>query len=267
MRRVVYSNYLLPYLLILFPPILLSIAFYFSSFRLVEGLERSSVAISLSNTGGLIESRMDDLRQIVTTLSFDPDLLAAASRNEPVTRSSFYSLIEAHNNLPPYQLTNDLVHSYYLYFRGSDIIMSSETVSFRLPVFYESSLRYEDLTFADWKSFFLEGLHSNEMVPPMNVFSGAASESLLTYVNSFPSTYFGHSLGTTILLLRKERLDRFLSQIAVQDGSWAVLVNSDWQTLADAGPVLPELIVKDLWSSIEHANVEAGSIDFNAEDQ
>ncbi|MBO9596328.1 MAG: cache domain-containing protein, partial [Cohnella sp.] len=138
-KRFLHSNrtlfsFVLPYLLILFIPVLFGAVIYFKSMTIIESeIARSDDSI-LRQVQQSMDSRLRDIEQLAITIELDSrirGLLHATDDEDPIYSYNRYWLT---NEFRTYMLANKFISRFYIYLFQTDTILASDGVSD--PEFY-----------------------------------------------------------------------------------------------------------------------------------
>jgi two-component system response regulator YesN len=206
-------NLFLPYLVILVFAMGFSYIAYFEAFRGIEDAVRENHKIVLEKTIEDVDQALAEIQNLCYTVARNPDVARFLLVSDYLAPENHIHMREVQRNLPPYQITNSLVYDYFVHFKKSDVLMSPKELSFRLPPFYESSLKYQGYDYARWYDECFNRYHKDDILPPLQVVRDGTSVTLISYLQSIPIGYTDIYEGTILVLLREVELSRMLKSL------------------------------------------------------
>jgi two-component system, response regulator YesN len=240
-RRLLF-RFFLPYLAVLVVPTCASYIAYIEAFRSVSlgvsGTNRSLLERTVEN----VDRSVAEIDNLVFALASDPDISRFLQVTDFLDTQNYTFMRQLHRQLPPYQITHNLIFRYFLYFGKSDVIVSPETIAFRLSLFYRGSMAYESMTYDQWYQLLSGQYHDARVLPPDTVsMEEGQRRRLITYLQSIPIGYEGVSDGTVVVLLDERELERVLASLNIYGESWVALLDESFVPLAAVGAPAEEI--------------------------
>ncbi len=223
------------YVLVLGLPCLAGIFAYASAFRAVRSsIEDTNTAI-LDHTSEIIDQGILSVEQMTNALAWNPLVTRFLSVSDPLEKDNYALMRQVWRGLPRYQVANNLVADYYVYFWRSDVIMSPDLVSFRLPLFYGSTLAHVGLSFEEWYRLLMRGTHNREILAHVQVTLNGKPLRTVAYFQSLPLGTASAPAATVVFYLREEAIARLLARLKLGATGWAAALDGAGRTIVTAG--------------------------------
>ena len=246
------------FLLILVFPTIISYAAYLEAFRSIRRSIEETQRASLVQAVRDVDNSLNEIRNLSFTLANDPKILRLLRMTDPLSPVNYTFLRETGRGLPPYHVTNNLVFDYFIHIKRSDVIITPQTISIRIPLYYLLSLNYRDLSYEEWYSLFFDAPHSDTILAPLEISVNEKIFTLISYLQSIPMEYPDFFEGTILVLLKADVLAEMLAGLTVVENSWAAIVDDDMRIIVSLGPV-PEEVAGGTYSA--DLGGEAGSFE------
>ncbi|ANS73245.1 hypothetical protein AWM70_00465 [Paenibacillus yonginensis] len=228
----VFLRLLAPYLMFMLLTMVLGTVLYDKTLNLVEQETVKSNQQMLDQVKDMIDRRISEIDTIARQLMSDPKIMGLQQVDKPFEGANTYKVYETQNSLFNYNISNNFILDYYLFFKKGDLALSSQT-SYTLPKFYPTVLQYEGLDYDSWTSRLFDHYEVREFYPAHPALYEGKTYSLLTYVRSIG--YPGHTEGALVILVDTREIEKLLSRINLQDGQ-ASITDADGQVLLSVGP-------------------------------
>lgn len=220
-------RFLLPYVIILLIPLLIGILAYDETIRLVERDAREANLSLLEQTKDILDRRFDEIDSMVTQISNSSKINRMTRVAGPLKGTDAFVVYDILRDLPYYTVRNNFITDFYIFFKNSDMIISSSSAYVRLPVCYEGSFRFGNMTYEQWHREILERNHYKEYLPSSPVMHGGEIGPVITYLQSFPVEYPNHSNeGNILVLINENEINKLLSRLNIDDGGWAYIADN-----------------------------------------
>ncbi len=259
-------RFFLPYLAVLIVPTFISYVAYIEAFRSVRFGVHTTNRMLLERTVENVDRSLAEIDNLVFAIASNPKVTRFLQISDFLDTQNYTFMRELQRQLPPFQITHNLIFRYFIYFKRSNVILSPETIAFRLPLFYRDSLNYEDMRYDQWYDLLSGQYHDRRVLPPTVVSIEGRRRQLITYLQSIPMGYSGIFDGTIAVLLDKKTLQRMLASLNLHRRSWVALLDESYVPLAVVG-AQPEEIT-DAMTSLDASRVVGGDAqDFRFNDE
>lgn len=220
-------RFLLSYIIILLIPLLIGVLAYNEAVRLVERDAREANLSLLEQTKDILDRRFDEIDSIVTQISNSTKINKMINVNGPLNGADAFVMYDVLRDLSYYTVRNSFIADFYIYFRNSDIIMSSRSTYIRLPVFYEPAFKFGNMTYEEWHSKILESYHYKDYLPSTLAVLNGKMSPVITYMQSLPVEYPCHPIkGNIMVLIDENEINKLLSRLNINDGGWAYIADN-----------------------------------------
>lgn len=217
--------FFLSYIVILLIPLLTGSIAYNEAVRLVEKSAREANLSLLEQTKDILDRRFDEVDSIVAQISNNTRIKRMLNVNGPLEGADAFVMYDALRDLSYYIVRNNFIADFYIYFKNSDIIMSSGSAYTRLSIYYEPLLKYGDLTYGEWHRKILNGYHSRAYLPADLAMLNGKMSSVITYLQSIPIESPGPTKGNIMVLIDENEINKLLSRLTINDGGWAYIAD------------------------------------------
>ena len=187
MRTRVFFQYLIPYLVVLVLTLVLGIAVYTETSKIVRQQVVDVGLRSLENGRDLVDNQFARMDVTIAQLGQEREVVEYLRLESPVPSPDYYPLIQVRNRLATYSSLNDFISAIYIYSNRSRSVVSGSVVELDAERFYSQLYRYVDLAFDEWLREMGGGYSDRVLWPARPVIVENASRSFLTYVQSVPT--------------------------------------------------------------------------------
>lgn len=181
----VVRRFFLSYVLVLFVPILLSLAIYRESYVLAERQAQDDLEASIDRTSEFLTLRFQETRRLLGLLDTNTALRRMAYSSDEDIDADYFRLISLRNTLFPYSRVSTLINNYAVTFSAHGYVVTP-SIAGRLEALYEDwfSSQFDD--FDAFSSWLFSGSHEGRILPVErpSVFGNADTE--LVYVETLP---------------------------------------------------------------------------------
>ncbi len=153
-RQTFLLYFVLPYILILFLPVLFGGIIYFKSLGIIESeIGRADDAI-LKQIQQSVDSKLRDIEQLAVKIELDPrikGLLHVTNEDDPIYSYNKYWL---RNEFKTYMLADEFISRFYIYLHQSDRILASNGV-FSPEIYHDRYYKQDNIGEDRWRSLLL----------------------------------------------------------------------------------------------------------------
>ena len=219
----VFFSWIVSYFVILFVPVLLSIAVYNESEKIIHNeINRANAAI-LKQVQQSIDGQMTNIEHMATDISLNKRIRSVLY---PQYVDSFYryQLLEViSKELKYHSIDNDFIDKVFIYLKNSNIVLSQGTY-YSSDVAFKEVQKVSKITHEEWDHLLQQGHHHTCMT--LSAGSRGKEGSIIVYLHSFPSE--GRDAATIIVLLNSKCIDDILSSTEwIAKGSFFILDKSN----------------------------------------
>lgn len=226
------TRFLLSYIVILLIPLLTGMISYNEAVRLVEKDAREANLSLLEQTKDILDKRFDEIDSIVTQIANSTKIKRMMNVNGPLEGANAFIMYDALRDLSYYIVRNNFIADFFIYFKNSDIIISSRSSYTRLPIYYEPVLKYGNMTYEEWHREILDSYHCRDYLPSTPAVLNGKMSPVITYVQSIPLEYPGGPIkGNIMILIDENEINKLLSRLNINDGGWAYIADNTGQII------------------------------------
>ncbi|MFS0722832.1 helix-turn-helix domain-containing protein [Paenibacillus sp. 1P07SE] len=224
----VFGKFLFSYFLILLFPLTIGAYAYQQTVKVVreDAVELNQTVLEHSKQS--LNSLFAEIREVVSVISLDKDLLALILLAEAEwSPESIYQFSLQRNEL--YKLsTNNYFSGLFVYLAKSETIIANDHIS-RL---HEHPLQIGDLAFGEW----LEDVVSKEEVNRYhrleNVDGGKERGNYIAYVSGLPAGHRTHIDGAVVILIREQSVLQLFNRSLDEKGAFAYILDEENRLIA-----------------------------------
>lgn len=229
-----FRKYFLSYIAILLIPLITGFISYHISIDVTESSSIENNLMVLNQSKDILDQRMIEVDRFTRQMATNYDLTNLL--NQDLTGESYnvYGLSKTVKDISNYVYTNDFLQDFYIYLKNYDVIISPNSVFFRLEHFYEVN-NYQHLSMDQWKTEILEDYHQRTVLPLTPYTSNNRNSSVITYIQSLPLNSNNSPKGVAVITIDHRKLSDTLSRISSNSGGWAYIADSKGNTIALAG--------------------------------
>ncbi|WP_045517137.1 helix-turn-helix domain-containing protein [Neobacillus niacini] len=218
----IFRKFLFSYLLILIIPLLASLIIYQVSIHKIKEYASENSKSLLNQTKDIIDQNNDEIERFVYQMSLNPEINQLMNRTLSTEMNIAYDIYKVQNSIKPYLYTNKLFRNFYIYFNGSDTIVSPESSYVRTKDYY-SNYVYEGLSYDEWKKDINQTYRTRYYLPSTKVKIGGRTEPIITYVQSIPFNS-KNPKANIVVMINETEITTLLNRISSQyDGSTFIL--------------------------------------------
>lgn len=207
----------LPYFLILFILITLSLAVYQAAFR--SQIEQSmvyyrqSLEMSLENVEHTMET-VDLLNDMLSNNASMQSVMYAEQEEHPLKE-----LLDLKENLLSFYDTNNLLGGYVVYASKTNVAITSRRIILDPERAYENFLKYDDLSFQEWRNLTLTMSNKGEFIRAGDARPGSPEEArYCLYVKPYIHLEKGRIAGQSIFYLNAEKIMNMITSLLINEG-------------------------------------------------
>jgi AraC-like DNA-binding protein len=225
-----FSKFILPYILILIVPMLLSIGVYRIAANIVkEDIKQSNISM-LNQAKNIVDEQLRQIDNLALQIATNNKLATLLDLKEPSTADDFIDINNAIEELNNYTGNMSYLDSYYIYMKNSNYILTQGTL-YNAQLYYSSVLKYDPSKYKEWLAILLSENYNSRYVS-FNSFSPQGLEATRTsFVQSIPFGYNQAPKGSMILAFKNNKINELISNIDITKGGYVYVANSDGQII------------------------------------
>ncbi|NLO83058.1 MAG: AraC family transcriptional regulator [Clostridiales bacterium] len=223
--RLMISYFAMVFIIILFG----SIA-YKKTVIMVETDTKESFSAVLEQCKNTLDARFKEIENITIQLSKDSDIRDFMNLQRPFKDPDYYKIQKIFNKMYPYRLANTFMDRIFIYFKNSDVIISSHHASIRVPLYYENFLKYEGINYDEWNNKLY--LNEKNYWPSHRVLIGDEIKSFVTFVKPILVENQLMRGGVFIALVNEKKILDHLKFLDLVNDGWCYIVDKEDNIIA-----------------------------------
>ena len=217
----IYGRFLTAYLLFLIFVFIFSFYAVYVNQNFIKSETLSHRKTQLDSTINTISIRLKEVENIVYQLGNLPGINSFLNMNS-ISGKEYFQLQKTWKSIPDYTLGNEFIEDLFIYFKNSDVLMSSQKASYRSYLFYDTMIRYPRHTYDQWMDQMVFPLSSNHYFEVQEIEIDSFRFDGLTLAQSLPMSFNSNLKGTVLAILRANILTDPLESIVGTSGKYQI---------------------------------------------
>lgn len=178
-------------------------------------------------------------------------------------QSDFSFLYDIFNGIPSYPQVNDVIYDTIAYFYDSESFLSPIVVSNRSETFYNTYMKYEDLSYEEWQTDVKEGPYRDKYWKTSNVeTSNTLDQNIITFLRYFNDVV--SPKGVLSIMVDRDRLfEQIDLSVVGEDGAFYIMDKYTSEIIASHQPQLSMTMTLSVKEKIPEAGMEVEIDDRN----
>ncbi|MDF2963559.1 MAG: transcriptional regulator, AraC family [Paenibacillus sp.] len=213
------ARYALPFFVILTMSLVVGILIYQRTSTVLEDEVKYSNQVLLEQGMNVLDKRWESVDAFIRRMANDSKVTRLQHITDPYSSTNLYRLIEARDRLKEYYYSNELVMSYYIYFKNSGLVLNNEFNSQieDFPNFVRYIYEKEDFI-----QSFIKSYYYRQVLPANQVSLKGGSYPVITYLHSFG--YSNYSNATVMVLIDNREIMKLFDGLNIS-GGWAYIAD------------------------------------------
>ncbi|WP_127586287.1 helix-turn-helix domain-containing protein [Paenibacillus koleovorans] len=220
--RSIVLKFLIPYLLILIVPVLIGLFNYYKTLSVIETETAKSNMNMLNQTRGVIDRRLEEVDKIARQIMLDPNLISFQYQDDPFEGSNTFRTIETRKSVLNYNLFNNFISSFYIYYPKSDLVITPTVISDSAS-FYRDMVRITGTSYEHWIAKFMNQYHTRTIEPTQPYVVEGKEREMIAYVQSLG--FVSNVYATIVILIDNTEFVKLMSGLDISDGGWAYIAD------------------------------------------
>lgn len=228
-------------LIILTVPLVLGILLYVELIRTVRANTIEANFALLEQACEATEIRLSELERMSNELNMNSHIQKLMIGSGSMDGKGIYSLLESLDYMPDFSLENELIGSYYVYFRRNDFILTHCSAYLDTERMYDKFFAFEDMDFKQWKETILGAVCNKRFLPVCQVMTDWNYVLRIPYLQTLYLNETGEPAGQAVFLLNVDCITNLLSVHGDIQGSFVSIYDEHGQRITSSGdiPILP----------------------------
>lgn len=224
------------YLIVLIIPLVIGGFLYSEAVKVVKHSAIVNNSGILNQTMNIMDTRLAEVDAIAKQMAMSVTLNSLLNEERMEEGSPKYIKVWEHiYKNPNYKVTNKLIVDYMVFFKKSDIVISSTTAFVDTQSFYKNVYKDSSLSYDSFLAMIWDVHHQSAFLPGQSVtLTGGKKKEVIYYLQSIPIGLRG-SLGTILIMLDKELILQLISSgLQIGDGGTAFIRDGDNHIIVEA---------------------------------
>ena len=233
MPRKAFATLWLSFVVILIIPLLIGCILYYNAARIVRDQENYTRLSMLNQVSRNLDMKLRELNTIAINIATSQNIQGFLSADSQLTEDNRFQIYNIIKGLQPLRYGNDFMKDFFIYFKSSDIIIHSTSMS-TPRFFFQYVYTYDDFTFEFWHDTILTGENFDSYLPSMAVHNQNLPYRVITIKQPIPITNRGDPSAMLFILVDEEQLHAMTADLT-QQGSVYILDDNN-VTIFQSGP-------------------------------
>jgi len=151
-------------------------------------------------------------------------------------------------DLQPYQLTENFLTTFFIYFKNIDMVVSPYTAC-PLSSLYGYSLQYSNLSEGQWKEMMAGRYYAGEFLPITSVKYEGNNYSVIPYIQSLPMGQRDLPASAIIMLIDATQVRKLLERVKVYDRGWVYVADPQGRIITSISGARARVEIVDVQSN------------------
>ena len=191
-----------------------SLSYFLSKKTMEEEIFRTNLAI-LEQAKIYIDKQLEQKDSVIAGVALDAQVNNFLTRHAPMSEDDRYHIYGMTKSLTTLKNLNPFVSDFYIYFRNTDIILTSSAL-FAPERFFNYVLPPNEIGYEQWREEVLISSHQNKLLHDTG--------NYLTYVRSLPSNLAQDTRGNLVVRIEKKAITELFAELDwLDNGSLYIL--------------------------------------------
>jgi len=201
----IFIRFMVSYLCMLMISVIIGNVTYNWTLSMIKNSTVNDILYDLESNKNVIDARLQEVENIITHLTLDPNLLPILNTKSPLSNPDYYKISMFFERVKTYNLTNSFIDNFYIYFKNSNVMISPSKIVSRVPDYYENNFRYEKLEYKEWYEKLFNIYHNRSVWPAVNVVNENVKTPYITYIQTIPIGNFDNYKGVVMVLFNENK--------------------------------------------------------------
>lgn len=245
----VFMRFMISYLIILSSTTLVGSFAYNEALKIGRENAIEDRLVALEKGKDILEARLMEVENMITQVNLEPEIISVLNIQKPLKTEDYYKIRKAYFKLPSYTITNNFINNFYIFFRNSQVLLSSDFVSVRVESVYNDFLEYKGISYDEWQEKLFENYYYREYWPVYQVSQKNYIKPMVTYIQSIPLGNFDDYKGVILVLIERDKMLEPFMTLDIQKNGWMYIAD-------DAGNIIASY-------NLEEQNLDITELNLN----
>lgn len=186
----------------------------------------------------ILEARIMEIESLIAQVNLEPEIISVLNIQKPLNTEDYYKLRKAYFKLSSYAITNNFIDNFCIFFRDSQVLISSDFLSVRVESAYNDFLEYVDISYDEWQKMLFENYYYREFWPVHSVNKQNYIKPVVTYIQSIPLGNFSSYKGVILVLIERDKMLEPFMTLDIEKHGWMYIAD-------DAGNIIASYNLED----------------------
>lgn len=242
-KKSVILTWVLSYITILFVPIFIGVLIQLRIEKIVESEINNSNSFYLRQVKQYMDDIASDIEKLSTEIAFSLRVQEVIGFRPPISDEERYRILECIRELKGLRISRSSIHSFYLYFKNSDMVMN-DVSALESEEFYQVLFKNKnEMDYAPWMDM-LQKYYKGVYLPlPVKENAKADSGKSIFYLRSLPLVAQGDIQANIVFSIDESRFLEMGRDIGNINKGRILIVGKDDTVIADSGEQkVPEVV-------------------------
>jgi Transcriptional regulator containing an amidase domain and an AraC-type DNA-binding HTH domain len=233
-KQKVFIRFLVPYLIILCVPLIIGLFIYNQAFIVIRKNAEESDLSKLKQTMYIMDSKINEIDKTLNDLALNKKVRNLYTLDSPYKDGKNVSeVLEVQEDFYQLGITNKLIKDIFMYFKKSNIFLSSKASYINPDFFYGYVFKFGDMEYPEWKSKILDTYHYKEYLPMTDVTINKVIYPVIPYIQSNIPGSKANINGVTIILIDGREIENLLINSFIQKGGFIYILDGKGRQIAE----------------------------------
>jgi two-component system response regulator YesN len=179
-RRLFFTNVLLFII-----PVFLGIFMFSFSSQIIEDLTLNSHLSILEQTKSVVDGRLEEIENIAYQIASNPEVQKLRNIYNPLHYTAICSVLDTKKALNYYQLTNNFIFDYYIFYENSGLVISPN-IACPVEVFFGNYIKYPGMSDSEFRGYLLKRYSAREYICLDDLIIHNIPHNIVAYKRSLP---------------------------------------------------------------------------------
>ncbi|WP_128658275.1 helix-turn-helix domain-containing protein [Paenibacillus sp. 598K] len=224
-----FFRFIIPYCFFMLLTLLLGYLLYDRTYEVVENEVTSANLQLLDQVRDTLDRRISEIDSIAFQIMNDPQITGFQRIDKPFEGANTYRVLETQQRLYSYNVSNNFIVDYFLFFKNSGLVLSPKT-TYEMPRFYNQMLRYDGTDYDAWREELFDRYYNREFQPVRQVTYQGKPRTMMTYMQSMG--YPNRVNGAIAILVDNRQLLSSLQGVDLSQGGWASIRDREGRVIS-----------------------------------
>ncbi|ANE46424.1 hypothetical protein SY83_09220 [Paenibacillus swuensis] len=223
----VFTRFMLSYLFVFLIPIVIGYIMYERTISTLSEDARQNNVAMLEQSRDIVDARLSEILLQGQQLAINAKNLSLHKAAVSGKKTPVYPVWDFLYDLSQFQITNPFASDFYVFYKGNQLIVTSDTSYINAEFFYKEHIAYTGVTYDQWQKRLWNDMENGQYVPLGTVGNKNNARELLAYVQSFPLGAAKQHQSKILLLIELKQVQGLLNKVSIGDDGFVVILDRE----------------------------------------